>query len=115
VRTEKFLAAVAGGPFILSGEWAKRSAAQKKLLRMSHEDFAFETLNLPSAENDYALCDKAGEEKFSFKLKDAIARAKRGKVFAGKTFYVTPKVQADMQLLKNVIMSCGAQVRTSAV
>lgn len=72
-------------------------------------------LNLPSAENDYALCDEAGEEKFSFKLKDAIERAKRGKVFAGKTFYVTPKVQADLQLLKNVIVSCGAQVRTSVI
>ena len=57
-----------------SGEWAKRSAAQKKLLCISYEVF--------------------------------FARAKRGKVFSGKTFYVTPKVQVDMQL--NVIVSCGA-------
>jgi len=56
------------------------------------------------------LRDEAGEEKFSFKLKDAIERAKGGKIFAGKTFYVTPKVQTDMQLLKNVIIACGAQV-----
>lgn len=47
----------------------------------------------------------------SFKLQEAIARAKSGKVFAGQIFYVTPKVQPDMQLLKHVIMSCGAQVR----
>ena len=49
----------------------------------------------------------------SFKLQEVIARAKSGKVFAGQIFYVTPKVQPDMQLLKHVIMSCGAQVRTS--
>jgi hypothetical protein len=63
----------------------------------------------------FALCDEVSEEKLFFKLKDVIARAKRGKVFAGKTFYVTLKVQADMQLVKNVIVSCGAQVRTSAI
>lgn len=66
--------------------------------------------NLRSAEQNYLLRDEAGEEKFSFKLKDAIERAKKGKIFAGKTFYVTPKVQTDMQLLKNVIIACGAQV-----
>jgi hypothetical protein len=67
-------------------------------------------LNLRSAEKNYLLRDEAGEEKFSFKLKDAIERAKGGKIFAGKMFYVTPKVQTDMQLLKNVIIACGAQV-----
>ncbi|KAF8336688.1 BRCT domain-containing protein, partial [Amanita rubescens] len=93
VRTEKFLCAMASGPFVLSEEWAKRSAAAKKLL----------------PEKNYLLRDEAGEEKFSLKLKDAIERAKGGKIFAGKTFYVTPKVQTDMQLLKNVIIACGAQ------
>lgn len=32
VRTEKFLCALAGAPFILTGKWATDSAAKKKLL-----------------------------------------------------------------------------------
>ena len=56
------------------------------------------------------LQDKAGEGKFSFKLKDAIERAKHGKIFADKIFYVTPRVPTDLQLLRNVIISCGGQV-----
>jgi hypothetical protein len=66
---------------------------------------------LPLAEKKYLLQDSAGEEKFSFRLKDAIERAKQGKIFANEAFYVTPKVTVNMQLLKNVITSCGGQVR----
>ncbi|KAK2464910.1 hypothetical protein APHAL10511_002986 [Amanita phalloides] len=93
VRTEKFLCAIPHGPFIISQDWATRSAAAKKLL----------------PEKSYLLRDEAGEEKFSFKLKDAIERAKRGKMFADRTFYVTPKVPTELQLLKNVITACGGQ------
>ena len=64
------------------------------------------------AEKDYALHDPENEEKFGFKLADALRRAKAngGKVFAGMTFYITPKVPIDAKLLKNVVMAGGGQV-----
>ncbi|KAF8627919.1 hypothetical protein AX15_004169 [Amanita polypyramis BW_CC] len=94
VRTEKFLCAIASAPFVLTEEWAIRSAAAKKLL----------------PEKSFLLQDEEGEGRFSFKLRDAIERAKRRKIFAGKTFYVTPRVQTSLQLLRNVITSCGGQL-----
>ena len=33
-----------------------------------------------------------------------------GKLLAGQTFYVTPKVAVDTKLLKNVVNACGGQV-----
>ncbi|KAF8625140.1 hypothetical protein AX17_006918 [Amanita inopinata Kibby_2008] len=99
VRTEKFLCALAGAPFVLSEKWATESAAAKKLL----------------PENDYLLHDKAGEDKFSFKLKVATEKARKSgrKLFANKTFYITPKVPVSISLLKNVISACGGQVATT--
>ncbi|PFH45698.1 hypothetical protein AMATHDRAFT_71207 [Amanita thiersii Skay4041] len=98
VRTEKFLCALARAPFILSDKWANASAAAKKLL----------------PEKDYLLYDKAGESKFSFRLKEAIERASKSKLFANKMFYITPKVPAGLGLLKNVITACGGQVSTTS-
>lgn len=55
------------------------------------------------------------EKKYSFTLANALKRAKKnpGKLFAGKTFYVTPKVSVDRQLLKNVVTANGGQVCNS--
>ncbi|KAG6825628.1 hypothetical protein H0H92_003009 [Tricholoma furcatifolium] len=98
VRTEKFLCALANAPFILTSKWATDSAAAKKLLD----------------ERNYLLRDKVNEKKFDFVLADALERAKelRGTLFAKMTFYITPKVQVDIKLLKNVVTACGGQVNT---
>ena len=42
----------------------------------------------------------------------SLRRAKElgGKLLAGHTFYVTPKVPVDTKLLKNVVNACGGQV-----
>ena len=42
----------------------------------------------------------------------SLRRAKElgGKLLAGQTFYVTPKVPVDTKLLKNVVNACGGQV-----
>lgn len=116
VRTEKFLCALAVAPYILSENWALESAAAKKILRapllVSSEHHTDHVLFFP-AEESYLLRDKANERRFNFKLGDALTRAKElnGKLFAGQTFYVTPKVPVETKLLKNVVTACGGQVR----
>ena len=56
--------------------------------------------------------DAETEKKYGFVLGDALKRAKKNaqKLFAGKTFYVTPKVPVDSKLLKNVVTANGGQV-----
>ncbi|KAJ6593333.1 hypothetical protein B0H19DRAFT_17663 [Mycena capillaripes] len=98
VRTEKFLSALAGAPFILTREWAVDSAAADALM----------------PEEDYLLQDDAGDSKYNFSLTDAVSRAKtlKGKLFEGHTFYVTAKVPA-LSILRNVILANGGQTVTS--
>ena len=57
--------------------------------------------------------DEETEKKYNFNLADALKRAKQnaGKLFAGMTFYVTPKIPVDVKLLKNVVTANGGQVR----
>lgn len=64
------------------------------------------------AEKDFALHDITGENKYGVDLVQTLRRAKRlaGKLLAGHTFYVTPKVTVEPKLLKNVINACGGQV-----
>lgn len=115
VRTEKFLCALVVAPYILTEKWATRSAAVKKLLR------AFSFLPLVFgiyvmfffvAEKGFALHDSTGENKYGVNLMQSLRRAKElgGKLLAGQTFYVTPKVPVDAKLLKNVVNACGGQV-----
>jgi hypothetical protein len=63
------------------------------------------------------LKDSENEKKFQFKLADALRRAKSlgGRLFAGHTFYVTPKVPVDIKLLRNVVTSGGGQVSFTLV
>jgi hypothetical protein len=65
-----------------------------------------------TGEDDYALHDKNIERKYGFVLDEAIERARdlKGRLFANKTFYVTPRVPVDIKLLKNVVTACGGQV-----
>jgi hypothetical protein len=65
-----------------------------------------------TAEKDFVLHDSAGENKYGVDLTQTLRRAKQlgGKLLAGHTFYVTPKVPVDTKLLKNVVNACGGQV-----
>lgn len=69
------------------------------------------------AESDYALNDSVSEKKYGFKLSDALDRAKAngGKLFAGKTFYVTSRVPVEFKLLKNVVSAGGGHVRIQSL
>jgi hypothetical protein len=64
------------------------------------------------AEKGFALHDSTGENKYGVDLMQSLRRAKElgGKLLAGQTFYVTPKVPVDTKLLKNVVNACGGQV-----
>ncbi|KAI0355785.1 hypothetical protein OH77DRAFT_1424737 [Trametes cingulata] len=98
VRTEKFLCAVAVAPYVLSEKWAVVSAASRRL----------------QPEEKYMIEDPETEKKYGFNLADALKRAKKnaGKLFAGKTFYVTAKVPVDSKLLKNVVTANGGTLST---
>ena len=71
-------------------------------------------MNYTLVEDDYQLKDPTNEAKFGFKLSEALARSKEngGKLFAGLTFHVTPKVgqKVEVRLLKNVVTAGGGQV-----
>ncbi|KDQ49612.1 hypothetical protein JAAARDRAFT_165491 [Jaapia argillacea MUCL 33604] len=97
-RTEKLLSAMAVSPFILNAQWAIDSAKTKRIM----------------PEEDYPLLDRDTEEKYGFKIEDALARSKEsgGGLFTGMTFYVTPKVPIDRKLLKNVVVANGGSLAT---
>ncbi|KAG2130893.1 hypothetical protein DEU56DRAFT_740363 [Suillus clintonianus] len=101
VRTEKFLCAIASSPFVLTEGWVNSSVRAGKLL----------------PESDFLISDPEPERKWNFKLSTSLERAKREDggegLFKGMTFYVTPKVEIDLKLLKAVITSAGGQVQTS--
>lgn len=96
-RTEKFLCAMAVAPYVVTEKWALASAAAKQLLPPDR----------------YFLVDSQNEAKYNFKLSQALRRANEngGKLFAGMVFYVTPKVNVDKKLLKNVVAAHGGQIR----
>ncbi|KAG2140533.1 uncharacterized protein EDB93DRAFT_1161734 [Suillus bovinus] len=101
VRTEKFLCAIASSPFVLTEGWVNSSVRSGKLL----------------PETDFLISDPESERKWNFKLSASLERAKREDggegLLKGMTFYVTPKVEIDLKLLKAVIASAGGQVQTS--
>ncbi|KAG1837309.1 hypothetical protein DFJ58DRAFT_816048 [Suillus subalutaceus] len=101
VRTEKFLCAIASSPFVLTEGWVNSSVRTGKLL----------------LETDFLISDLESERKWNFKLSTSLERAKRedagDSLLKGMTFYVTPKVEIDLKLLKAVIASAGGQVQTS--
>ncbi|KAJ7643246.1 hypothetical protein B0H17DRAFT_1339137 [Mycena rosella] len=98
-RTEKFLCALPGAPFIVTKEWANESAAAESLL----------------PEEDYLLQDDAAERKYGFSLSDAVERARelKGKLFKDLVFYVTPKVTTTPALMRSVVLANGGQIITN--
>lgn len=119
-RTEKFLCAMAGAPFIVTEEWAIKSAAAKSLLRAYLFRLApVRSIMMSSivhiAPDDFLLSDPANEKKWKFKLTDAVSRAKqnKGQIFRGLAFYVTTRVLKGMEknLMRNVVEAHGGWVR----
>ncbi|KAF7798222.1 hypothetical protein EIP86_009439 [Pleurotus ostreatoroseus] len=96
VRTEKFLCGLAIAKYVVSARWVEMSALKQQWL----------------SESDYPLEDAAAEAKYGIKIEEVIRRAKanKGKLFDGVTFYVTPKVVVEIKLLKNVVAAGGGQI-----
>jgi len=71
---------------------------------------------LNPAEKEFVLKDSAGEKKFDVNLAQALRRAKanKGKLLEGKMFYLTPRVNVDKKLLKNVVNACGGDITTQS-
>ncbi|KZT24310.1 hypothetical protein NEOLEDRAFT_1242555 [Neolentinus lepideus HHB14362 ss-1] len=101
VRTKKLLCAIPAVPFILSSDWALHSVEAGE----------------PLPVDKYLLVDEEGEEKFAFKLSEALERAKllKRQLFAGKMFHITPKVDRTLNLYKDVIVANGGQISKSAM
>ncbi|KAG1736678.1 BRCT domain-containing protein, partial [Suillus paluster] len=101
VRTEKFLCAIACSPFVLTEGWVNSSVQAGKLL----------------PETDFLISDPESERKWNFKLSTSLERAKREDcgegLLKGMSFYVTPKVDIDLKLLKAVVASAGGQIQTA--
>ncbi|KAL1671672.1 hypothetical protein EV122DRAFT_226153 [Schizophyllum commune] len=99
VRTSKFLCALPHVSHLVSEEWARQSAAQKKLL----------------PESDFPVVDKEGEKKQRIKLAEVVerARALKGKLFAGHTFFITHKTTMDRDLLRSIITANSGQLSST--
>ncbi|GJJ08998.1 hypothetical protein Clacol_003219 [Clathrus columnatus] len=105
-RTEKFLCALPQAPFVLNGDWLAACAKEKKIL-----DFYGCPL---LAEEQFLLQDPDVEHKHKFKLLEALQRArelkkKKTKLLQGHTFYITPNVKVDYEMLNNILKANGAQ------
>ncbi len=110
---------MAVAPHFVTERWVRDSIVAKKLLRgcftlIPKWTNSNTTVKL-TATDKYKLADPSSEKKWKFELVDALkrARANRGRLFAGKVFYVTNKVPLDKKLLKNVILAHGGQVRVT--
>ncbi|KAG8943551.1 hypothetical protein FRC03_002440, partial [Tulasnella sp. 419] len=93
VRTLKFMCALARGVHIVSPDWVRQSAKAKRLLD----------------ETDFQLQDPAGEKKHNFKLSESLARARRRRIFKSHIFYVTPSVQTDKNILRDIVACNGGE------
>ncbi|KAJ8584970.1 BRCT domain-containing protein, partial [Rhizopogon salebrosus TDB-379] len=101
VRTEKFLCAISSSPFVLTEAWVNSSIRAANLL----------------PEKDFLISDPEPERKWKFELSISLERAKREdcgeNLLKGMVFYITPKVDIDLKLLKVVVASAGGQVQMS--
>ncbi|KAG8940759.1 hypothetical protein FRC03_005125, partial [Tulasnella sp. 419] len=93
VRTLKFMCALARGVHIVSPDWVRQSATSKRLLD----------------ETDFQLQDPAGEKKYNFKLSESLARARLRRIFKSHIFYVTPNVQTDKNILRDIVACNGGE------
>ncbi|XP_077979185.1 PAX-interacting protein 1-like, partial [Glandiceps talaboti] len=92
-RTTKFLASMSVCNFILHPNWISKSFENNTFIE----------------ENEHSLVDAEGEQLFSFKLIEALQRAKQIKVFQGMTLYVTPGVQPQASMMIDIV-KCGGGI-----
>ena len=64
------------------------------------------------AEQDFLLVDHATEAKYSFEMTETIKKARdnEGRLLEGITFYITPLVDVDQQMMKSIVAAHGGKV-----
>ncbi|KAI9564686.1 hypothetical protein GHT06_008427 [Daphnia sinensis] len=90
-RTLKFLCCVGLGTPIVGVEWLTKCRSSRK--------FVDPWLHL--------LLDKAGEEKFNFKLSESLEVAKETPLLSGWIFHATPSVIPKPVEMQEIVESCG--------
>ncbi|XP_057371183.1 mediator of DNA damage checkpoint protein 1-like [Daphnia carinata] len=90
-RTLKFLCCVGLGTPIVGVEWLTKCRSSRK--------FVDPWLHL--------LLDKAGEEKFNFKLSESLEVAKETPLLSGWIFHATPSVVPKPVEMQEIVESCG--------
>lgn len=94
MRTVKFLCALARGPQVISSTFIEKVLEDGKI---------------PEVE-DFILKDKDAEKRFSFKLAQAVARAKanRGRLLSGIPVYCSDSIRNGAESYRSVAEANGA-------
>ncbi|KAJ3177948.1 hypothetical protein HK101_010183 [Irineochytrium annulatum] len=93
-RTEKFFMAVIHSKPIVTEEWLDESIKAGEWLDV----------------DDYRLKDEASEEALGFSLEEALHSAAQRKVLAGYSFYVTPGVKIEADVLRRIVEAAGGKI-----
>ncbi|GAA5931308.1 hypothetical protein JCM3775_004989 [Rhodotorula graminis] len=93
-RTEKFLCCLPFAPKIVDKRWIDACVSAKKLVD----------------EAPYLLKDKKKEAEIGDTLEAILARARKGKLFGGRSVYVTRQVQPDCATMQRILQAAGAVV-----
>lgn len=102
---------MAVAPYIVKESWIKDSAKAGRLLGKWNTQIPSLCL-FCSDETPYMIDDPSGEDKWNFRLSEALARSKkhRGAFLKGHTFFVTKNAGIDKMLLKNIVAAHGGEV-----
>ncbi|GAA5826527.1 hypothetical protein JCM11251_002412 [Rhodosporidiobolus azoricus] len=98
-RTEKFLCCLPFAPKIVTQRWIDACIAAGRLID----------------EMPYLLHDEKKEKEIDDTLEAILARAKKGKLFAGRNVYVTKNVSPDAATMQRIISACGGIVNLTAL
>jgi hypothetical protein len=93
-RTEKFLKAIPYGLRIVHPNWIQDSIAMGSIL----DDHA------------YLLKDAEAENKYNFRLKEAVDRAKRASLFSSCIFTIMPDTTPPASVIQELVEACGGHV-----
>ena len=97
VRTRKFVCALARAPMVISTKYIDDCLAQNTKLNP----------------DDYVLSDPDGEERQSFKLTEALSRARenKGRLLHGMTIYCTETANGGFDTYKAIVEANGGECR----
>lgn len=92
-RTKKFICAIANAPYVVGPSFLEACVKNEKVIDPK----------------DHTLIDRENEEKFGFKLQQALERAKvnNGHLFSGWQIFVTEKVPGGFAIYDSIIKANG--------